>query len=99
MLGWDPAKSAPPIMTFDTAGRRMLSVAVSPDGAMLAAGDQDGTVVVWQIEGARRLGTLTHDAGPVYGLAFSPISTQLVAAGERGVATVWTLELHPAKKD
>ena len=99
VLGWDATKPGAPLHEFDAHGGRMISVAISPDGAMLAAGGQDGTVVVWDIKAAKRLGTLTHDVGPVYGLAFSPTSTKLVAGGERGVATVWTVELHSAKKE
>ena len=99
VLGWDATKPGAPLHEFDAHGGQMISVAISPDGAMLVAGGQDGTIVVWDIKAARRLGTLTHDFGPVYGLAFSPTSTKLVAVGERGVATVWTVELHSAKKE
>jgi WD40 repeat protein len=99
VLGWDATKPGTPLREFDAHGGRMLSVAISPDGAMLVAGGQDGTVVVWDIKAAKRLGTLTHAFGPVYGLAFSPTSAKLVAVGEQGVATVWTVELHSAKKE
>ncbi len=97
VLGWDAVKSAPPIQQFDASGRRMISIAVSPDGTMLAAGGLEGTVVIWHIDSAARLATLTHHGGPVYTLAFSPASRKLAAAGERGVATVWDIELLPGK--
>ncbi len=99
VLGWDAGKPGPPLREFDAHGKRMISVAISPDGTMLAAGGQDGTVVIWDTKTARRLGTLTHDAGPVHRLAFSPTSMKPVAAGEGGVATLWTVELHSAKKE
>ena len=99
ILGWDSMKPGRPIKGFEGQGSRMISIAISPDGRMLAAGDLHGTVVIWNIEAAKHLRTLTHRAGPVYGLAFSPQSTKLVAAGERGVATVWSIEIHPAKKE
>ncbi len=73
----------------------MLSIAVSPDGTLLAAGGLDGTVMIWNVESATLLAKLTHDAGPVYGLAFSRGSKKLVAAGERGVATLWDIEALP----
>jgi WD40 repeat protein len=99
VLSWDATKSGPPIQEFDASGRRMISVAVSPDGTMLAAGGLDGTVVIWQIGSSTRLATLMHQGGPVYGLAFAPTSKKLVAAGERGVATIWDLEIHSRKRD
>jgi WD40 repeat protein len=93
VLGWDATKSTPPLQKFDTSGRRMISIAVSPDGTMLAAGGLEGTVVIWHINSATRLATLTHNAGPVYGLSFSQASRKLAAAGEGGVATVWDIAL------
>ncbi len=98
VLAWDAAKSGPPVREFDAHGQRMISVAVSPDGTMLAAGGLDGMVAIWNIEAAARLGTLTHEGGPVYGLAFSPASRKLVAAGEGGVATIWSIEPSPKKR-
>jgi WD40 repeat protein len=97
VLSWDATKAAPPIQTFDAGGSRTLSIAVSPDGATLAAGGLDGTVMMWDIGTAKRLATLKHQAGPVYRVAFSPGSGKLVAAGEGGVATVWDVELHPGR--
>jgi WD40 repeat protein len=99
VLGWDAAKPGPPLREFDAHGGRMMSMAISPDGTMLAAGGEDGTVVIWTTRPARRLGTLTHDAAPVHRLAFSPTSSKLVAAGDRGIATVWTVELHSARNE
>jgi WD40 repeat protein len=93
VLGWDATKSTPPTKTFDTSGRSTVSIAISPDGAMLAAGGLNGTVTVWSPEAATKLATLTHSAGPVYRLAFSTDSSKLVAAGVGGIATVWRMKL------
>jgi WD40 repeat protein len=98
VLGWNALKSARPIRKFDASGRRMISVAVSPDGTMLAAGGLDGTLLIWDTDSATRLAALRHGAGPVYRLAFSPASTKLVAAGEGGVATVWDVLLTKTKR-
>ena len=99
VLGWDATKSAPPIKTFLASGDRTVSVAVSPNGKILGAGDLDGTVVIWDADTAARLAKLTHAGGPVYCLAFSPDSGKLVAAGERGVATVWDIKLMPKEQN
>jgi WD40 repeat protein len=91
VLGWGTEKPGPPTRRFDASERRMISIAVSPDGNMLAAGSPEGTVVIWHVDSATQLARLTHQGGPVYGLAFSPTSRKLVAAGERGMATVWDI--------
>ena len=97
VLAWDAMKSAPPTQKFDTPDVRMTSIAISSNGAMLAAGAVDGTVAIWHVESAKRLATLIHGAGAVYGLAFSEFSGKLVAAGEGGLATVWNVELVSKK--
>ena len=99
VLGWDATKSAPPIKTFLASGDRTVSVAVSPNGKMLGAGTLDGTVVIWDADTAARLATLTHAGGPVYCLAFSPDSGKVVAAGERGAATAWDINLMPKEQN
>jgi cytochrome c len=97
VLSWDAGKSGPPIQRFDASGQRMLSIAVSPDGMMVATGGPEGTVLVWHADSATKLVRLTHQGGPVYGLAFSPNSRKLAAAGARGNATVWDIE-PPSRK-
>jgi len=99
MLGWNALRSAAPVQIFNVDGRRMISIAASADGTMLGAGSSDGTVIVWSTASAARLATLTHSRGPVYRLAFSPASTKLVAAGERGAATVWDVKLMLTKQN
>jgi WD40 repeat protein len=99
VLGWDATKSAPPTKAFPGSGDRTVSVAVSPNGKMLGAGALDGTVVIWDTDSAARLATMTHAGGPAYCLAFSPDSGKLVAAGERGVATVWDIKLMPIEQN
>jgi WD40 repeat protein len=95
VLGWDTTKSAPPIKAFPTTGNNTVSIAAAPNGRLLGAGALDGTVTIWDVASAERLATLTHPGGPVYCLAFSPDSGKLVAAGERGIATVWDTKLMP----
>jgi len=99
VLGWDSTKFAPPIRSYEASGHRTISIAASSDGAMLAAGDSEGDVVVWGTDSAARLAMSHHDGGPVYRLAFSPTAAKLAAAGERGIATIWDIKLMPSKRN
>lgn len=64
-------------------------VAFSPGGGMIATGDQDGIVQMWDSQtGQRRLEFAGH-AGQIWSLAFRPDGKALVTAGQDGVVRVW----------
>jgi WD40 repeat protein len=47
---------------YDVHGGRVTSAAWSPDGAAVATGAEDGTVVLWDVDGRRRVGAVLNDA-------------------------------------
>jgi WD40 repeat protein len=67
------------------------SLAFSPDGAVLAAGCVDGSVVIWEMGARRARATLRGNAGIVNGLAFSPDGRSLATAGHDGTLCVWDM--------
>jgi WD40 repeat protein len=66
-----------------------FSLAVSPDGRLLAAGTWVGTIVIWDLESGRQLKELKGQARGVIGLDFSPDGRILVSASLRGPMWVW----------
>jgi len=60
------------------------SIAFTPDGRMLASGDTNTTVLVWDVSSGQLLYTLNHEA-TVNSVAFRPDGTILAAAGNNGV--------------
>jgi WD40 repeat protein len=72
-----------------SAGPVIRCVALSPDGATLAWGNQAGAVVVAPREdpGARR--TLPGHRQPVLGLGFTPDGQKLISAGFDGIVKFW----------
>lgn len=66
----------------DFAGQRaeVLSIAVSPDGRILAGGDADGNLDLWNVQSGVKTWSHKHDA-PVEAVTFS-VDGVLLAAGD-----------------
>jgi WD40 repeat protein len=71
------------------------SVAFSPNGAILAAGDDGGGVTLWRTSDRRPIGRLLVDSKPrnrsVRSVAFSPDGTVLATGAEDGSVTLWNV--------
>src|SRR5437660_1574684 len=79
-------------------GDRDFSVAVSPDGKVLAGGSASGSIHLWDASG-RRLHTLQAHSSAVHSLAFSPDGKLLASGG--GLGRRWRIvgEPPPAGSD
>jgi RNA polymerase sigma factor (sigma-70 family) len=64
--------------------RPVLATTISPDGRMLAAGDSDSRVHLWDLATGREQGSLRLHQGEVSALAFSPNGQLLASAGYDG---------------
>ncbi|MCI0541587.1 MAG: hypothetical protein L0Z50_40835, partial [Verrucomicrobiales bacterium] len=88
---------------------KVFSLAFTPDGSLLAAGDNDGHVAVWSLATAQKIATLKDDRLSIRSLAFhrdplervpggSEEAGRLLAAGdEGGTVTVWDLSEKTVK--
>src|SRR5216683_1997380 len=74
--------------TLAEGSNAVESVAFSPDGRMLAAGDTGGDVGLWDTASSRRTATLTA-GNPVYTVAFSPDGRTLAVGGSGGHVSLW----------
>ncbi|HEU5278427.1 MAG TPA: WD40 repeat domain-containing protein [Gaiellaceae bacterium] len=67
------------------------SVALGPDGQLLAAGAADGTVRLWQARTGKLVRTLRGHHDEVLSVAFSPDGERLLTGSRDGDARIWNL--------
>lgn len=69
----------------------ILSVAYSSDGEMLATGDTNGEILVWQVKDSRLKFRLKADNNWIRSIEFSPDGKTLASAGENQTIKIWDL--------
>jgi WD40 repeat protein len=69
--------------------RHVRSVAISPDGRLVAAGSDDCTVGLWQVEDGKLLQTLEEHTDWVMGVAFSPDGQIVASASDDFTIRLW----------
>jgi WD40 repeat protein len=90
---WDASDpAAPRSLSEGTTVEEPTDLALfSPDGNVLAVGDQDRTIALWSIRGTtgRALALLSGSQAAPHGAAFAAGGKTLVALNHKGGATVW----------
>ena len=100
MLSHQIQKRSHVIGTFEK-GAMSASVAINPEGDVVACGEPDGVIRLRSLPAGQLIGELRgHARGTINALHFSPIADEqlLVSAGDDGTVRVWDLkpqkELH-----
>lgn len=75
--------------TLQGAKATVVSLAVSPDGQLLAAGDKDGHLTVWDIASGQVLFHKYAHRFVVWSVAFSPDGTLLGSGAFDGTVRLW----------
>ena len=78
--------------TLYTDSERVYSVVISQDGKILACGNGDGTIKVWQLETGEELGIIEGHTNDVISIALSRDGEILASGSYDGTIKVWQLE-------
>ena len=76
------------LATLEAHRGRVLSVAFSPGGSILASGSEDGTVRLWDVESRKQIATLEGS----YTVVFSPDGSALASGSRDGTVKLWDME-------
>ena len=91
---WNMGDTKPAIdlleaIATDQIERPIRSLAISPDGKLLAAGDQSGRLIVWDLEDLKQVYSIAAHEGRLLQIAFSPSSQQLATSSYSGEVRLW----------
>ncbi|MEO0348883.1 MAG: NB-ARC domain-containing protein [Cyanobacteria bacterium P01_A01_bin.15] len=68
-----------------------ITVAFSPDGQLLAAGDTNGEIHVWTVANSQKILSWKGHNGWIWSVAFSPEGGQLASSAEDQTIKVWDI--------
>lgn len=80
-----------PLVIFESSVDTPRSIALSPDGTLLAVGDWYGRISVWSLESGLRLYELNLHSESVDALYFTSDGELLISASFNGYFKVWSL--------
>jgi WD40 repeat protein/serine/threonine protein kinase len=95
---WDAATGMP-VSHPPGHQEEVTSLAVSPEGHLLASASADQTVRLWNTDSWKELRTLRGHQMMVYSVAFSSDGQQLVSAGRDERLRVWDLRQFPSREE
>ncbi|WP_414548851.1 NB-ARC domain-containing protein [Anabaena sp. CCY 0017] len=74
---------------FAKSLKSIYSLALSPDGTLLATGDMDGQIHLWQMADGKNLMTFKGHEGIIWTVAFSPDGQTVASCSFDGLIKLW----------
>ena len=78
-----------PLATFDSPAEAVYSIAYNPSFNLLAAGNDDGTVTIWDVNSQSPLQTLANQSDTITAVSWSPDGTRLISASLDDTVVIW----------
>ena len=83
------------LLRYEGSDEPLVSLALSLDGAIVAAGGAGGTIMLWRSGDGAFIRAVYAHQGPVFALAFTPDGKRLLSGGLDAVIRVWaTADWH-----
>ena len=73
------------------SGLGFTAVAFAPGGRKFATGCEDGTILLWDINGASSIARMSGYVGHVLSIAFSPDGTRMLTSSQGDVVQLWDI--------
>ncbi len=70
---------------------RVLAVAFSPDGTLLATGDSRGSILIWEVTSRRAIYRMLSHASRITSLVWHPNGQQLASSSTDGTIRIWQI--------
>ncbi len=67
------------------------SVSFSPDSRLIAAGNEDGTIIVWQVADGQRVIRFEQHQAPITSIAINPNNQQIASTDQDGKLLIWDI--------
>lgn len=78
-----------PTLTFNSKRNPVIGLTFSPDGSLLATGEEGGPIKLWAMPSARQVGVLSGHTYSVISLAFNPDGRTLASMCDDRTLRLW----------
>ncbi|WP_225912410.1 WD40 repeat domain-containing protein [Nostoc flagelliforme] len=77
---------------FATGFKNIYSLALSPDGKLLATGDINGQIHLWQVADRKKVLAFKAHESWIWVVTFSPDGQTLASGGQDGLVKIWNVQ-------
>jgi WD40 repeat protein len=89
---WNKLEKISLANTLTGHSKRVSSIAMTPDGQLIASGSEDKTIKVWNLRTGQLLRTLTGHSEGIRSVAISPDGKLLASGGDDKTIKLWNLD-------
>jgi WD40 repeat protein/DNA-binding winged helix-turn-helix (wHTH) protein len=86
---WD-SKTGEKTRRSSLTNSSIVAISFSPDGKLLATGEDEGAVRLWQVSPFREVAVLGRHAARVKSVVFSPDGREIASSGDDHVINLWS---------